>query len=73
MNLTTEGHCFACNKPLKEARHAQTSDDQNVYVGRECSRRISAMGIHGYQPPLGGPRLYMTMLPYCNHLEHQSK
>lgn len=58
--------CFACNKPsLKEYRVAHTFDGQSVYVGTDCYKKISAMTIHGYQPPLGGPRLYTTMLPLC--------
>lgn len=66
--------CFACNKQIKKmAYSAETRDGQTVYVGSECIKKISVMGIHGYQPPLGGPRLFNTMLDYCNHTEHETK
>jgi hypothetical protein len=52
--------CYACNKPLKKAspRIVLTSDGQPVYVGPDCGRKIDMAGSDGYQPPLGGPRLY---------------
>ena len=38
-----------------------TADDggQIQYVGPECFRKIKAAGSAGFQPPLGGPRLYI--------------
>ena len=72
--------CFSCDKPLLSdvdgllnARHVWTRDGQNPIVGFECYKRASAMTIHGYQPPKGGPRIYTTMLPLCDHPEHQDK
>lgn len=53
--------CFACDKILTGARQyvrAETSDGQRVLVGRECFRKIKDAGDQGYQPPLGGPKLF---------------
>ena len=56
----TTAKCFACDRPLgKDPRRADTRDDQIVYVGRDCLRRIAAAGEDGYQPPTGGPRLWL--------------
>lgn len=53
------GKCFACDKRLgKRPSIADTRDGQFVFVGSECYRLIVAAGEVGYQPPLGGPRLY---------------
>lgn len=52
--------CFACDKPLGENPHlVDTRDCQTVYVGSECFKQISKAGNDGYQPPKGGPRLYL--------------
>lgn len=52
--------CFACDKPLgKSPALVDTRDAQTVYVGSECFKKIRAAGDSGYQPPLGGPRLYL--------------
>lgn len=55
--------CFACDKRLGNTpRLAVTEDGQQlVYVGSECFKAISAAGKAGYQPPLGGPRLLLTL------------
>jgi len=37
---------------------ADTRDGQTVFVGPECFKHIRAAGDEGYQPPLGGPRLF---------------
>jgi hypothetical protein len=51
--------CFACNN--KRASHAAvTSDGQHVFVGSECIKKIRAAGTVGYQPPLGGPVLFLV-------------
>ena len=51
--------CFACGRKLGETPMlVDTRDDQLVYVGRECAKLVIASGEAGYQPPLGGPRLY---------------
>jgi hypothetical protein len=63
--------CFACGKPLpKSKKMADTRDDQIVWVGPDCYRKIVAAGESGYQPtqylrqgklvPAQGPRLYPT-------------
>lgn len=58
--VTCELRCFACNRPLgKSPVIVDTRDDQTVYVGRECYKLVVAAGETGYQPPLGGPRLYL--------------
>jgi len=54
------GRCFACDRPLgRDPRRADTRDGQRVYVGRDCLRKIVAAGEEGYQPPAGGPLLYL--------------
>jgi hypothetical protein len=56
--------CFACGKPMTENRHlVDTRDGQTVFVGRECYRKIVANKESGYQPPKGGPRLYVIAAP----------
>ena len=51
--------CFACNRKLgRNPATADTREDQTVVVGRDCYASIVAAGDAGYQPPLGGPRLY---------------
>ena len=59
MALTNDSRCFACDRKLGQNPYpADTRDAQWVYVGTECYKRIKAAGDAGYQPPLGGPRLY---------------
>jgi len=63
--------CFACGKPTKkDCKAASTREGQQVFVGTDCYKKISAMTIHGYQAKVNGPRLFSTMLAYCNHIEH---
>jgi hypothetical protein len=51
--------CFACDRRLGQSSVlVEAEDDQTVYVGRDCARKIEAAGEYGYQPPKGGPRLY---------------
>jgi len=50
--------CFACGRALKTPKLVDTRDGQVVFVGPECYRRIESAGEKGWQPPLGGPRLY---------------
>jgi hypothetical protein len=55
--------CYACDRTLgKKPRLVDTRDAQAVYVGRECYKMIEAAGERGYQPPRGGPRLYLLKL-----------
>lgn len=52
--------CFACGRQLGKTPHrVDTRDDQTVFVGRECYKLIERAGETGYQPPRGGPRLYL--------------
>lgn len=52
--------CFACGKPLKAKTKAlvYTRDGQSAYVGPDCYTHTLLAGSEGYQPPLGGPRLF---------------
>ncbi len=53
--------CFACDRVITTKPHvADTRDSQIVYVGSECFKHIAAAGEEGYQPPRGGPRLYIA-------------
>lgn len=49
--------CFACGRKLGNNPYvAITSDEaQLVFVGSECYKNI---GLQGWQPPKGGPKLY---------------
>ena len=63
-----ENKCFVCDKKLglKSTFYStNTFDGQRVYVGSDCYKKISTMGIHGYQPPKGSPRLFSTMESLC--------
>ena len=52
--------CFACDKKLGiNPAIADTKDDQYVFVGTDCYQKIKKAGAEGYQPPLGGPRLWV--------------
>lgn len=51
--------CFACGRKTgRNPRRADTRDDQVVLIGSECYKLIRAAGEAGWQPPMGGPRLY---------------
>jgi hypothetical protein len=60
--------CFACGRKLgKTPKLVDTRDSQLVYVGVECFKEIQRAGEVGYQPPKGGPRLYlMTICGGCD-------
>jgi hypothetical protein len=52
--------CYACDRKLgKSPKLVTCEDEQDVYVGSECYKLIVAGATQGYQPPLGGPRLYL--------------
>ena len=55
--------CFACNRVIdlpKPAKVVVTSDGaQLVYVGPDCYKLVVQAGATGYQPPRGGPRLFI--------------
>jgi len=58
----TPKRCFACNQPLGNNPLLVTcADEQDVFVGSECARRIRRAGRGGWQPPRGGSRLYTLM------------
>ncbi len=60
--MSQDNKCYACGRAFRLGRAdfltVLTSDGQAVYVGDDCWKRITASGTAGYQPPLGGPRLY---------------
>ncbi len=52
--------CFACDRRLgANPKLVDTRDAQTVYVGSECFKKIEAAGANGWQPPKGGPRLFL--------------
>lgn len=59
--------CFACGRPMLHPRLVDTRDAQTVYVGRCCGARVTAAGDRGYQPKLGGPRLYALVVHWCRN------
>lgn len=57
--MSRHGRCFACDRPLgHNPAIATCADEQNVLVGSDCMRQIVKAGREGYQPNLGGPKLY---------------
>ena len=59
-----ENKCFACGKAINpfcdwEIDKVKTEDGQKVRVGGSCYRSISASSPDGWQPPKGGPKLYL--------------
>lgn len=52
--------CFACGRPVTlRGCRCVTADGQRVEVGNNCYKLVRAAGDAGYQPPLGGPRIYL--------------
>lgn len=51
--------CFACGREGAGRFLVDTRDAQMPYVGPRCYRKVIAAGEAGYQPPRGGPRLYL--------------
>jgi len=52
--------CFACGRKLGNNPYpADTRDGQFVFVGSECYKLIKSAGGSGYQPPKGGPKLWL--------------
>lgn len=59
----THKKCFACDKKLGKNPHvADTRDDQTVFVGADCYKKIEKAGQEGYRPTSwdfgGNLRLY---------------
>lgn len=50
--------CFACDKITSRPRLVRCIDEQTVMVGSDCFRYIRDAKNKGYQPPLGGPKLF---------------
>lgn len=61
--------CFACDRKLrgKDSWLVTTADGQTVFVGTDCHRHIANAGESGYQPPKGGPRLWLLSNGNSNH------
>lgn len=62
--------CFACDRKLGKnpatVTTGETFTDSDgvtrqyvLVVGSECFKKIQAAGYPGWQPPTGGPRLYL--------------
>jgi len=54
--------CFACGRLLRELANMVITEDnaQTVSVGRDCYAKVRALDrCGGYQPPKGGPRLFL--------------
>ncbi len=58
--------CYACARAFRKNGYGRivfhpevlTIDGQRQFVGYDCYAKVVAAGRVGYQPPLGGPRLY---------------
>jgi hypothetical protein len=65
--VSQDDKCFACGKIFRsnKTKHLVNvaHEDQDVFVGPECYKRISAAGKTGWQPikkgKAFGPRLYL--------------
>lgn len=56
----TADRCFVCGRRLgRNPLLVTCADEQDVFVGSECAKLIERAGAAGYQPPDGGPRLYV--------------
>ena len=54
-NLIPESRCFVCRRKLGRNPYlADTGEDQAVYVGSECAKKIIASGEEGWMPGLDG-------------------
>lgn len=52
--------CFACGRPMGcSPAMVDTADGRYVFVGRSCASLIAKAGDAGYDPPTGGPTLYL--------------
>lgn len=58
-------YCFACGKVLKPGNEHRIDarDTQKPFVGSTCYAKIRKAGSKGYQPPKGGPRLFLIFGP----------
>ena len=61
--------CYACGKRFRLNSYnvipyhpyVLTFDGQKQFVGSDCYRRIQESESKGYQPPRGGPRLWVEL------------
>jgi hypothetical protein len=68
-SMDQDDKCFACGRPFRQNSYgrivfhpeALTLDGQRVFVGYDCAKKINSAGADGYQPPRGGPRLWVDM------------
>ncbi len=51
--------CFVCGRMLGKAKRVDTRDDQKPFVGPDCYLHIVNAHPNGWQPPSGGPVLYL--------------
>ena len=66
--MSQDDKCFACGRRFRGNSwgyvahpEAITLDGQRVLVGHDCAKKIGAAEYVGYQPPLGGPRLWIDL------------
>ena len=50
--------CFCCDRVLDKYAYHVWEDGQLNWVGPTCFKKVNAAGSEGFQPKLGGPRLY---------------
>lgn len=58
----SQERCYACGRILRgKPRLVDTRDDQKVYVGPDCYKKIEKAGEAGYKvgPGVNGVRLYI--------------
>lgn len=60
---TKKEKCFACDAWMLGKFLVDTRDGQTAYVGVDCFEKIRRAGDAGWQPPKGGPRLYLLPRP----------
>ena len=54
--------CFVCGRGLRgKGWTVYCTDEQAPRVGPDCYKKVVAAGEAGYQPPLGGPRVWAVM------------
>ena len=59
--------CFACGRVLlMGGKQVDTRDGQSPMVGGDCYAKVESAGEAGYQPPQGGPRLWLIQT-YVKH------
>jgi hypothetical protein len=54
----TKEPCFACDCPMNSKYLVRCIDEQTVFIGSECFKRVRTAGADGWQPSKGGPRLF---------------